>query len=68
MRLTDNVRLTSGIIVAGRRAQHEEARDSQTCDTIWLIDIDRERCTNDKNGDDQRPSVRRLYFLHESVI
>jgi len=27
--LTDNVRLTSGIIV---HAQHEEARDSQTCD------------------------------------
>jgi len=45
MRLTDNVRLTSGITVATRRAgaqrcKHEEARDSQTCD---MIDIDRER-------------------------
>ena len=37
-------------------AQHEEAGDSQTCDgERWTI-------ANDKNADDKRPSVRRLYF------
>ena len=64
LHLTDNVHLTSGIIVATCRAQHEEVRDSQMCDMIdrypsWMF----ERWTNDKNGeDDKRPRVRRLYF------
>jgi len=51
MRLTDNVRLTSGIIVA------TPSMRKHVCD--------RERCTNDKNGDDKHSSVR---WLYESVI
>jgi len=54
MRLTDNVRLTSGITVATpSKGKHMIAKRL----------IDRERWTNYKNGeDDKRPSVRRLYF------
>jgi len=53
MRLTDNVRLTSGNIVATPSMRKH----------AWSIDrTDRERWTNDKNGDDKRPSVRRLYI------
>jgi len=58
MRLTDNVRLTSGIIVATPSMKKHV--------TVKLV-IDHEHWTcytaNDKNGeDDKRPSVRRLYF------
>ena len=53
MRLTDNVRLTSGIIVA---------TPSMRKHVIAKRSINRERWTNEKNGDDKRPSVRRLYF------
>jgi len=53
MRLTDNVRLTIGIIVATPSMKH----------VIAKCVIDHERWTNDKNGeDDKRPSVRRFYL------
>jgi len=58
MRLTDNVRLTSGIIVAtpGMR-KHVIAK--RVINRSWTSNVEQ---TNDKNEDDKRPSVRRLYF------
>ena len=53
MHLTDNVRLTNGIIVAT-----PSMRKYVVAERV----IDRERWTNDKNGEDKRPRVRRLYF------
>jgi len=59
---TDNARLTSGIIVAT-----PSMRKNLIAKCVIDRYIDRECWTNDKNGDDRRPSVRDS-ILHESVI
>ena len=62
MRLTDNVRLTSGIIVA-TPSMRKHVIAKRVMDRLWTLN----KRTNDKNGDDKCPQCQTTLFFFTTV-